>query len=296
MKKLIFVLLGGATLVAMLVVAWLSTTPAQPDKPAEVAVEETAVVPRILVAKYAIQAGALLRAEDFRWAPMPSDSNTQLNNVFLEGFIQPEVLKGSLLTRSIAANQPLAVSDIIRPEQSQYMSAMLSPGMRAVTLEMSLAGMNYDLLRPGNYVDVILTSENEHASANGFGEVTKRATSVILENTRLLAINNTLTDIVSGPKRQTDSDVSTYLGDTFPVTFEVTPEGAQRLLLAKTLGDLSLILRGVQQEEPSITTSTVATLWDEQLSDNHHPDRKPQHTIRIFSGEDIRTQEKSTMR
>lgn len=296
MKKLIFVLLGGATLVAMLMVAWLSTTPTQPEKPTEVAAEEKAVVPRILVAKYAIQAGALLRAEDFRWAPMPSDSNTQLNDVFLEGFIKPDVLKGSLLTRPVAANQPLAVSDIIRPEQNQYMSAMLSPGMRAVTLEMSLAGMNYDLLRPGNYVDVILTSENEHASEKGFGEVTKRATSVILENTRLLAINNTLTDIVSGPKLQNSNDMSMVGGDALPITFEVTPEGAQRLLLAKTLGDLSLILRGVQQEEPSITTSTVATLWDEQLSDNHHPDRKPQHSIRIFSGEDIRTQEKSTTR
>ncbi len=296
MKKLIFVLLGGATLVAMLVVAWLSTTPTQQEKPAEVAAEEKAVVPRILVAKYAIQAGALLRAEDFRWAPKPSDSNTQLNDVFLEGFIKPDVLKGSLLTRPVAANQPLAVSDIIRPEQNQYMSAMLSPGMRAVTLEMSLAGMNYDLLRPGNYVDVILTSENEHASEKGFGEVTKRATSVILENTRLLAINSTLTDIVSGPKLQNSNDMSMVGGDALPITFEVTPEGAQRLLLAKTLGDLSLILRGVQQEEASITTSTVATLWDEQLSDNHHPDRKPQHSIRIFSGEDIRTQEKSTTR
>ncbi|MCF7482207.1 Flp pilus assembly protein CpaB [Vibrio sp. J1-1] len=296
MKKLIFVLLGGATLVAMLVVAWLSTASPQTDKPAEMAVKEKAVVPKILVAKYAIQAGALLKAEDFRWAPMPSDSNTQLNDVFLEGFIKPDVLKGSLLTRSLAANQSLAVSDIIRPEQSQYMSAMLSPGMRAVTLEMSLAGMNYDLLRPGNYVDVILTSKNEHASEKGFGEVTKRATSVILENTRLLAINNILTDIVSGPKHQNDSDVSMGSGETLPVTFEVTPEGAQRLLLAKTLGDLSLILRGYQQDERSLTTSTMATLWDEELSDNHHPDRKPQHTIRIFSGEDIRTQEKSTTR
>ncbi|MEE3878926.1 Flp pilus assembly protein CpaB [Vibrio sp. YYF0003] len=296
MKKLIFVLLGGATLVAMLVVAWLSTTPTQPDKPVEVALEEKAVVPRILVAKYGIQAGALLRAEDFRWAPMPSDSNTQLNDVFLEGFIKPDVLKGSLLTRRLAANQPLAVSDIIRPEQNQYMSAMLSPGMRAVTLEMSLAGMNYDLLRPGNYVDVVLTSENEHTSEKGFGEITKRATSVILENTRLLAINNTLTDIVSGPKHQNESDMSMAGGDTLPITFEVTPEGAQRLLLAKTLGDLSLILRGYQQDEQSMTTTTIATLWDEQLSDNHHPDRKPEHTIRIFSGEDIRTQEKSTTR
>lgn len=169
-EKVNFVLLGGATLVAMLVVAWLSTTPTQPDKPVEVALEEKAVVPRILVAKYGIQAGALLRAEDFRWAPMPSDSNTQLNDVFLEGFIKPDVLKGSLLTRRLTANQPLAVSDIIRPEQNQYMSAMLSPGMRAVTLEMSLAGMNYDLLRPGNYVDVVLTSENEHTSEKGFGK------------------------------------------------------------------------------------------------------------------------------
>ncbi len=300
MKKLIFVLLAGLLIAVTILVLWpmpennQSSQVVVADKDKKV--EQQAVVPRILVAKYTIQAGSLLRAEDFRWAPMEENSSTHLNDVFLEGFIKPEVLKGSLLTRSLAENQPLAVSDIIRPEQNQYMSAMLSPNMRAVTIEMPLAGMNYDLLRPGNYVDVILTSVNDHASQNGFGAETKRASSVILQNIRLLAINNRLTDIVTGPKKENKNRTAAVSGSSLPVTFEVTPEDAQRLLLARTLGDLSLTLLGYQQDSLSDVASTNSTLWDEQLSDNHNPARKPGHAIRIFNGEEVNTQERTIAR
>ncbi len=298
MKKLIFVLLAGLLVAVTILVLW--PMPEKNKSPqvveADKKVEQQAVVPRILVAKYTIQAGSLLRAEDFRWAPMVENSSTHLNDVFLEGFIKPDVLKGSLLTRSLTENQPLAVSDIIRPEQNQYMSAMLSPNMRAVTIEMPLAGMNYDLLRPGNYVDVILTSVNDHTSENGFGAETKRASSVILQNVRLLAINNMLTDIVTGPKKETKSSTVAVNGASLPVTFEVTPEDAQRLLLARTLGDLSLILLGYQQDSTPTVAANNSTLWDEQLSDNHNPARKPGHAIRIFNGEEVNTQERTIAR
>ncbi|MCZ4374111.1 Flp pilus assembly protein CpaB [Vibrio diazotrophicus] len=295
MKKLVFILLSGIVLSGMLALLWFNTEPKQKVETTIDEVVEEAVIPKVLVAKYPIQAGALIRAKDLRWESLTSDKGADLNEVFLEGFIQAADIEGSLLTRTVKANQPLIMSDLIRPDQSQYMSAMLSPGMRAVTVEMTLAGMNYDMLRPGNFVDVILTSENTHASNQGFGEVNKHATSVILQNTRLLAINGTLTHLLGGSKQQKGTEDLAGMRETLPVTFEVTPEGAQRLLLAKQLGNLSLILRG-HLEQDAAPSESPKTLWDEQLSDNHHPSGKPEHSVRIFAGAEVRTQERSTTR
>ncbi len=295
MKKLIFILLSGVVLSGMLALVWFDAEPKQKTETTVTEAVKQAVVPKVLVAKYPIQAGALIRGEDLRWEPLASDKEADFNELFLQGFIQPEDIEGSLLTRTVRVNQPLVMSDIIRPEQSQYMSAMLSPGMRAVTIEMTLAGMNYDMLRPGNFVDVILTSENTHISSQGFGEINKHATSVILQNTRLLAINSTLTHLLDGPKQNKANEDLSGSRETLPVTFEVTPEGAQRLLLAKQLGGLSLILRG-HRDQGVAKLDSPKTLWDEQLSENHHPSGKPEHSIRIFAGTEVRTQERSAVR
>lgn len=295
MKKLIFVLLGGGSLVAMLGIVWLGISPEPQKENAETALQSTeeAVVPRTLVSRYPIKAGALLRPQDFYWAPLESDDNIHLNDVFLEGFTELKSLEGSLLTRHLSAGQMLNVSDIIRPDQSHYTSAMLSPGKRAVTLELSQAGVSHGLLRPGNYVDVVLTSENDHPDSHGTGVITKRSASVVLENTRLLAIGNTITDLVGG--LEDDSREVMQGNDSYQpvrVTFEVSPDSATRLLLANQLGELSLMLRSHYSQESQLTSATES-LWDEQISDNFHPHRKPEHAIRIFDGSNVRNQHES---
>lgn len=303
-------LFGASSLAVLLGLVWFGISPAA--KPVvvsasgQVVVEEepapaeAAVVPRTLVAKYPIKAGALLRAQDFRWEPLESSENIYLNDLFLEGFTEIESLAGSLLTRDLTALQTLSVSDIIRPEQSHYMSAMLSPGKRAVTLELSQAGASHGLLRPGNYVDVVLTSENDHANTQGSGVTTKRSASTVLENIRLLAIGNTLTDIVSSnDASRADIPLDNDSFKPVRVTFEVTPNGAARLLLAQKLGDLSLMLRSHYQPESESRSSRMASVWDQQISDNFNPvspQHRPDNTIRIFDGSKIRSQSESTVK
>ncbi len=295
MKKLIFVLISGGALALMLGVVWFSLTPKAVVEKKDIESEQTAIIPQVIAAKYPIQEGAILREQDFRWVDMEVSKHGQLTEVFLKDFTDMASLEGSLLTRSLGANQALNPLHIVRPEQAHYMSSMLSPGMRAITLELTLAGVSYGMLRAGNYVDVLLTSDNDHVSPEGFGAVTKYANSVVLENTRLLAINKVMTSVVSGiPADDREQQFDTTGKDTLPVTFEVTPQGAQRLLLASKLGDLSLMLRGKNKTDEVVTGNV--TLWDEQVSENYHPNSKPTHAIRIFNADQVHTQQKTLAR
>ncbi|WP_081981392.1 Flp pilus assembly protein CpaB [Vibrio variabilis] len=297
MKKLLFVLISLGLLLVMLMFIWSNTAQdSRAKQQQETKVEEPqAVVPQILVARYPIQAGALLRAQDLKWAAITGQEQ-QLNTLFIKGFVDPEALEGSLITASLTSGQPLTDSDLVLPEQSHYLSSMLAPDMKGVTIDITFAGGSYGLIKPGNYVDILLTTAQEHQQNEGFGDVLKHANSLVLENVRLLAVDNVLTDIVSGP---TDGQPSEHFGQsgdrTLPVTFEVDIEGAQRLLLANKLGDLSLLLRStrsssVQEQSPS------TTLWDEHISDNHHPSLLPDNAIRIFDGQDVRTVEQPITR
>ncbi|WP_084659868.1 Flp pilus assembly protein CpaB [Vibrio sonorensis] len=290
MKKLLFVLISIGLLLVMLMFIWTnSAPPAANDNIEEPKIAETqAIAPKILVAKHPIQAGAFLRSQDFKWAEFNGDKN-ELNTLFLKDFIQPDSLEGSLITESLSIGQPLTIFNVVRPEQSQYLSSMLAPGKKGVTLDITFAGGSYGLIKPGNYVDIILTTSKEHQSSEGFGETLKHANSLVLENVRLLAVDNTLTDIVRASENNDQLDKFNQTSEaTLPVTFEVDIQGAQRLLLARKLGDLSLLLRSAKPMS-HITDGQNITLWDEQISDNHNPGLVPDNSIRIFDGQDVRT-------
>ncbi|RBM41740.1 Flp pilus assembly protein CpaB [Vibrio tarriae] len=283
MKKLVLVLLGGGLLIAILGIAWMqnsrpSTSPLVSKPTAPPSVSEKAATPRALAAKYPVQAGALLRAQDFHWVELGSEHDASLNDLFLENFSQLDALEGSLITRHQHEAQLLNVNDIIRPEQSHYVSAMLAPGKRAVTLELTQAGVSHGLLRPGNWVDVVLTNESYAES----GSTPKYAATTVLEGVRLLAIGAVVTEFIAKQPVENVGNPNSY--EPVRVTFEVSPSDAKHLLLAQRLGVLSLILRS-QFEADLAEMEEGAVLWDEQVSESFNPGSIPRNTVRIFDGE-----------
>ncbi|KDM90076.1 Flp pilus assembly protein CpaB [Photobacterium galatheae] len=290
MKKfLLFVIATGALLTALAFV-WL-----QGNGSAEVVQHEanplsekagTAPEPalnraRILVASRPLQAGALLRTEDLRWADLPAADEGNLPGLFLQGFIQPEKLSGSLITRSVQTGQILSAEDVIRPEQSHYLSAMMAPGTRAVTLALTPEAVSHGLLRPGNRVDVILTSQNQNAGKLVGGEtVSGLSAEQVLSDIKLLAIEAQLIDL--GQHGMAAQGQQSF--DLVNVTFELLPEEAAKLLLANKLGDLSLVLRGRRPALAHKESAAQKVVWAEQVSQNHNPKAIPTHGVRIAYG------------
>jgi len=113
-------------------------------------------------------------------------------------------------------------------------AAMISPGMRAYTIQVTDSGGGGGHVLPGDRVDVLLTRNLESEGA-------KAATAeMVLQNVRVLAIN------------LNSDQTSTDKAEPKTTTLEVTAADAARLSIAKDIGTLSLVLRrtGAAEIEP----------------------------------------------
>ena len=106
--------------------------------------------------------------------------------------------------------------------QRATLSALVKPGMKAVTIRVNDVEGVGGFVLPGDRVDVALTRQIDKTSAT---------TEVVLQNAKVLAIDQ------SADERATKASVPKS------VTLEVDTLEAQKLSLAATVGSLSLLLR-----------------------------------------------------
>lgn len=113
--------------------------------------------------------------------------------------------------------EPLFASKLTGPGERAALSRLISDGNRAVTLRVNdVAGVG-GLVLPGDRVDVVLTTSD--------------VAEVILQDVRILSID------------QMADEKSTEATVAHTVTVEASPEAAQKLVLAQSVGSLSLVLR-----------------------------------------------------
>lgn len=145
-----------------------------------------------------------------------------------------EALMGAVVREPLTPGDPLVMSRFIQAGDAGIMAALLSPGMRAVTVRISVDTAAGGFIQPGDKVDIIL-QENIQPDVNaaGGGEI-QQVANTIFENVTVLAIDQSFTG--------TDMDGGALPGST--ATLELSPEDAERITLAQVRGDLSLILRG----------------------------------------------------
>jgi pilus assembly protein CpaB len=121
-------------------------------------------------------------------------------------------------------NEPVLRSKITAPGQRASLSTLLEPGKRAVTVRVDdLRGVAGFIL-PRDFVDVVLISEDPAARRESYADI-------LLHHVKVLAIDQLASE------RQQHPTVAKA------VTIEVTPEQAQKILLATNIGRLSLVLR-----------------------------------------------------
>lgn len=125
----------------------------------------------------------------------------------------------------IARDAPILRGNITAPNESATLSSMLPAEKRAVTVRVDDVRGVAGFIQPGDLVDVVLIrTEFESRSNQSYSEI-------ILQAAKVLAI-----DQITGER--TDKPTIAKA-----VTLEVTPEEAQKILLATNIGRLSLILR-----------------------------------------------------
>jgi pilus assembly protein CpaB len=117
---------------------------------------------------------------------------------------------------------------VTAPGQRASLSALLEEGQRAVTVRVDDVRGVAGFILPGDRVDVMLLR-----SEPSQGE-TENSADVLLENVKVLAIDQLANE---RPDQPTVATVAKA------VTLQVSPEQAQKILLAGNIGKLSLVLR-----------------------------------------------------
>lgn len=142
----------------------------------------------------------------------------------------------------IEVNEPVLASKITGPGQRATLSAALQDGMRAVTIRVNDVEGVAGFVLPGDRVDVALTRQKDNNGKD------RSSTSIVLQNMRVLAIDQTADE-----RNEKPSVVKA-------VTLEVDTPSAQKLALAASVGQLSLMLR--KAGEGSSEQTRAVTLGD----------------------------------
>ena len=128
---------------------------------------------------------------------------------------------------AVAQNEPVTKGKISGFGGRPTMSRQVADGMRAISIRVDDVVGVAGFVLPGDRVDIMLTRRIGPSANNLVNEV-------LLQNVSVLGINQTA-------DQQADQPI---VGRT--ATVEVTPEQAQKLVLAQQAGSLSLALRSVE--------------------------------------------------
>jgi len=114
----------------------------------------------VLVARQDVIFGQRLVAEDLEWIQWPAET-VNIDN-FITSDARPaaiEELTGTVTQAPIFTGEPIQARKLIDTGDRSVMSALLSPGMRAVTTRISVASAAGGFIKPGDRVDIILTRQ-----------------------------------------------------------------------------------------------------------------------------------------
>ncbi|NBW07188.1 MAG: Flp pilus assembly protein CpaB [Caulobacteraceae bacterium] len=139
---------------------------------------------------------------------------------------------GSVVREPILAGEPIVARKIVRAGDSGYLAAYLEPGMRAMAIRVTVETAAGGFILPGDRVDVLLTRQTSLSNLDNAGQDSKFASSTVMRNIKILAIDQTT---------RAGDDEQAVVGAT--ATLEVGPADAEALALAKSEGELSLVLR-----------------------------------------------------
>jgi pilus assembly protein CpaB len=183
----------------------------------------------IVVAKKPLRFGTELSAAVLKETPWPDQAlpTGAFHKI-------SEILSGGrrVVLTAIEANEPVLAVKITGAGERATLSALVRKGMKAVTIRVNDVEGVGGFVLPGDRVDVVLTRQINKGSAT---------TEVVLQDARVLAVDQTADDRVA------------KAAVAKSVTLEVTTIQAQKVWLAASVGNLSLLLRKAGETERANT-------------------------------------------
>jgi pilus assembly protein CpaB len=194
---------------------------------------------KVVVAATDIDLGTPLAPQMLKVADWPKGSEPA------GAFNDIKVLDTRVLKTSVSRGEPVLESKLAPLGATGGLSAVIKEGNRAMTVRVNDVVGVAGFALPGNYVDIVVNTVDEMAkAANGNNSISK----IVLEHILVLAVAQEQNRDETKPKVVN------------AVTLEVTPEQAEKLDLARSVGTLSLVLRN--QIDSSLAATSGSTKKD----------------------------------
>lgn len=208
----------------------------------EVAEEVKPDAPRILVARKDIGAGRFVKADDdLEWAAWPSGSVQDYH--IKEGSEELKNYQGAVARRALSVGEAITAQTLVKPGAGGFLSAVLEPGKRAVSIAVSATSGTSGFIFPGDRVDLMITHRMKMQETPQSLEEESVVSETFIENVRVVAVDQLLDN----------PDNKALLAKT--VTVEVSPEQAEKVSVAEDMGKISFALRSLAADNAVMTES-----------------------------------------
>lgn len=255
-RKILLLLIAGLVAIGTVVIARSMMTPTEVQAPSA-----ATPVTEILAATHDLPTGTILKESDMKWVTWPKEAET--TKLYVKGNVEMSSLAGAVLRQGLRADEPLIQGYVVQPHEQGFLAAVLTPGLRAISINLTPSSGVAGFIFPGDHVDVILTHSFSRKDISDLTE--RRVSETVLTNVRVLALDQ------KSDSQTTDPKVAQL------ATLEVTPKQAEKLSLAEDMvsqssvshATLSLVLRSLANEDTPATAAADAhrgPTWDSDVS------------------------------
>ncbi|WNC93828.1 Flp pilus assembly protein CpaB [Paraburkholderia sp. FT54] len=216
---------------------------------------------RVVVAAADINLGQRIGPDFLKLTDWPS------NSVPPGSFTDIQKLDGRVLKESLLHGEPILEAKLTPVGTLGGLSAVIGEGKRAITVRVNDVIGVAGFALPGNYVDIIVNTQKDGRDPGAQRD--QNISKIVLEKILVLAVAQEVGRDETKPK----------VVDA--VTLEVSPEQAEKIDLARSIGTLSLVLRN-QIDPKAIDTAgaTKASLLQTPVAVVPAPEPKPARIVR----------------
>ena len=183
---------------------------------------------QIAVARTEISLGQRVAPEMIKLVDWPKNSLPQ------GAFFNIEKIDGRVLKAGLQRGEPVLEAKLAPQGTQGGLSAVISEGKRAITVRVNDVIGVAGFALPGNYVDIIVNTQKDGERVNHDQSISK----IVLEKILVLAVAQEVSRDETRPRVVN------------AVTLEVSPEDAEKIDLARSVGSLSLVLRNQVDPNP----------------------------------------------
>lgn len=162
-------------------------------------------------------------------------------------------IDGRVTKASVMRGEPILEAKLTPAGTKGGLSAVIAEGKRAITVRVNDVVGVAGFALPGSFVDIIVNTQKDAARTDA-GQPEQSISKIVLEKILVLAVAQEVNRDETKPKVVN------------AVTLEVSPEEAEKLDLARSVGSLSLVLRNQIDPRPVDTAgATKRSLLNEPV-------------------------------